>query len=204
MGWAMPAAADAELSRGDGADLLEIGGRRLGVVSASEGVALPGQAYDPPSLSVKEGWQARLDGLSDALGVEKAPGSWCLHAWKPYRAWLFWGLVYRSAAVPWGQTIDFESHETWQQRWARKTAEFGDDKMACPVKVGRTAGGGWWIGLKPSIIGSAGAVPKEIRPTLMQAAWRDAMSDFCLKMGIGSQAAAWHLLAGEEKEPDEG
>ena len=181
---------------------LNFAGGRMDVVSASEGVALPMQGYDPPSMSVKDAWQGRLDERLRSHQAEPQAGRWQLYAWEPARAWLFWGLVFKSAIVPWGQAIDFDSQESWQQRWKRKTAEFGDESLLCPVRIGRTASGAWWMGLKASIVGSQGREPMPFDPAPLVPAWRDAMSDFCLKMGIGSQAAAWHLLAGEPKEPD--
>lgn len=180
---------------------LPLGGGLADVVAESEGVAVPFKPFAPPRVAPRDAWQARLDRRRGDRGAAPQPGQWYLHAWAPGRAWLFWGLVFKGASVPWGQAVDFDSHETWQQRWERKCDEWGEKGLACPCTVGRTQGGGWWIAIKPSIVGSEGHVPTPITPAQMQPAWREAILDFCLKMGTGAQAAQWHLLAGEEEAP---
>jgi hypothetical protein len=206
MGWgALETEGSAAAGGSPEAYTLDLGGGLMGTVAESEGVAVPGKSFAPPRMQARDGWQSRLDALRGARGLPPSPGQWHLHAWAPSRAWLFWGLAFKTAAVPWGEAMDFDSHETWLQRWARKTQEWGDDGMACPCAVGRSVGGGWWVAIKPSVQGSAlgASKPQAIQAATMAPAWRDALQDFCLKMGVGARAGQWYLLAGSEAAPEQ-
>jgi hypothetical protein len=203
MGWGALDGSGKPLGGSSAAFALSLESAGVDVVGESEGVALPGRTFEPPRLQPKETWQGSLDALRAARGLDPLPGSWHLHRWAPSRAWLFWGLAFKTAAVPWGDAMDFDSHETWLQRWARKTQEWGDDGLACPCAIGRSVGGGWWIGIKASLVGPEGSGPQAIQPAAMLPSWREAMQDFCLKMGVGARAGQWHLVAGGEAPPEQ-
>lgn len=177
---------------------LALGAGRMDVVASSEGVALPQRHHLPPHWAAAADWQARLDALRGARGQASLPGGWHLHAWAPARAVLFWGLTSKTIAVPWGEAIDFDSSETWVQRWARRSAEAGKPGVACPCRLGRTLQGGWWVGLPVSVLSCGAGETLAIAPPEFQVAWLADMEDFCLQMGMRYREPEWQLVAGRE------
>ncbi len=172
-------------------------------VPISESVVLPGRTFEPPNLVPVPKWQDALDQLRSAGGMEPVRGQWYIYAWAGMRAWLYWGLAFRSLMVPWGEAIDFDSTESWMQRWERRSREWGEDGAVCPCRVGRVPGGGWWIGVKGSVMGTAvGQEPMAVDPAAMTPEWTGQLKDFCLRMGMPVRAGQWHLLAGKAADPE--
>jgi hypothetical protein len=203
LGWGVYGAETMGVGDGDSAAFsLPLGKGRMDLVAASESTALMGTAQALATAATGPDWQAALDRLRSARGEAAVPGGWYLHGWAPSRAWLFWGLVFKTTAVPWGQAIDFDSYETWLQRWARRCADMGEPGKLCPFTIGRTPTGGRWLALKASLNGAEGGAPRPVRMEQPGRPWERAMADFCLKMGFKEQSGAWQLLAGDEAEPE--
>jgi hypothetical protein len=123
------------------------------------------------------------------------PGQWHLFAYPPSRAVLLWGLAFKTLAVPWGDIPDFSSHETWRQRWSRRTAEAGHPGLPCPCSVGKTQRGAWWVAISPSVTFVNGNYPTPVHPRAVEEDWRAQMDDFWRIMGLPVQAGRWHLVA---------
>jgi hypothetical protein len=168
------------------------------VVNASEGVALNGAPCSLPSLLVDAQWQEQLDWHRQSAGRESQPGRWLLAALPPLRAQLYWGLIFKTPVSPWGTAIDFDSSETWAQRWKRKAEEFGEPGLAVPCQVSRTPSGGWVIAAPGSMLEHEGPQPRPLDALDPDVAWIEAVDRFCLIMGLGKKEQAWHLLALEK------
>ena len=174
---------------------LPLGGGLMDTVADSECVALPERSHSPRTLGAPLAWQARLDRLRASRGKRPVPGLWHLCCWHPMRALLMWGFAMKNLSVPWADCPDFDSLETWRQRWERKAAEDGHPDLPSPCLVGSTARGAWWVGITPSIAMVSSPVPQVVHPRAVDEAWRAQMEDFCRIMGIPPQASRWHLVA---------
>lgn len=196
MGWAVfePGPSDLEKPR-DLTRSRALGGGVVDVVSASEGVALESLPYATPALDVDPEWQAQLDWHRQALGREAQPGQWLLAALPPLSARLYWGLLFKTPASPWGTAIDFDATETWAQRWKRRAEEWGEAGAVCPCEVGRTPSGGWFVEAKGSRMDLGSGELRRLDRLQPGTVWQEAVDSFCLTMGIGKQAPAWCLLA---------
>ena len=143
-------------------------------------------------------WQAApRDWLRAGRGEAAAqPGGWYLHGWAPGAGpRLFWGLVFKTTAVPWGEAMDFDSHETWPQRWARRCADMGEPGKICPFTIGRTPSGGRWLALKASFERALKAARPGPCAWSMpgKRPWERAMATFLPEDGL--QGAARHVAA---------
>lgn len=169
------------------------------LVLASEGVALPGRAYQPSSFEPDAAWQERLDRLRSMRKAAVLPGAWHMLAWPPSAALLFWGLFWAGPQPPWADAVDFDAGEGWQKRWQRKTEEWGEEgaKPACSVVA--LPDGSWGVAHGASPVRCGQASPKAVQVPWPAAAWREGLEDFCLKMEIKLQPGRWHLVA--EKAP---
>ena len=198
MGWGV---FEPEPGIGGGAydaHTLPLAGGLVDVVAESEGVALPERAHSPRALGAPLAWQQRLDRLRGIRGKGPLPGHWHLHAWPSTQAVLFWGFAQKTIAVPWGEAVDFDSHEAWQQRWARRAAEQGHNGLDCPCAIGKTIRGYWWVAILPSVTRVSAGVPQPIKLKAVEEEWRAQMEDFCIIMGMRPQGARWHLVAGQQ------
>ena len=91
LGWGVFQPATKVSRRGSaGAFSLAFAGGRMDVAAESEGMASERQTFAPPRMDPRDLWQERLDLLRTAQGEKPLPGQWYLHAWAPYKAWLFW------------------------------------------------------------------------------------------------------------------
>jgi hypothetical protein len=201
IGWSVFESQDGALPS-PGADVLSrpLAGGRMDVLIASEGVALPTLAFSATELHVEEGWQESLDAYRAAAGQAPKPGQWQLVAMAPLQAKLFWGLHFRASLTPWGQAIDFDAHETWLQRWARKAEDFGEAGLPVTCVVGRTASRGWFFAAPGSELDLKEPGVVAVERTEPEKAWREAVERFCQIMGLGKQQAGWHLLALDPSE----
>lgn len=200
LGWgAYALLGEGQVGGGPEAFSLALGRGLMDVVGASEGVALPQRHHLPASLGAPAEWQGLLDRWRAQRGLGPVTGAWHLHAWAPARAFLFWGLTSKTIAVPWGDAIDFDSTETWVQRWARRSAEGGQKGAPCPCRLGRTLQGGWWVGLPGTVHGANAAGPVALEPIEFQVAWLAEMEGFCQTMGMRFREPQWHLVAGREE-----
>jgi hypothetical protein len=172
-----------------------MGGGLMDVVAESEGVALPSRSHAPRALGAPLAWKQRLDQLRAARGKRAVPGQWHLFAWPPVRALLVWGISFKTMAVPWGEVPDFNTDETWRQRWDRKAMEAGHPDLPCPCVVGKTPRGTWWVAIQPSVTSAQGSHPTVIHPRAVEESWRAEMDDFWRIMGLPVQPARWHLIA---------
>jgi len=116
----------------------------------------------------------------------------------PLGAQLHWGLLFKTPSSPWGQAIDFDAHETWDQRWKRKAEEFGEAGLPPTCAVGRTLSRGWFIAAPGSLIEHRDAAPRILERLEPEKAWREAVERFCQIMGLGKQLPGWHLSVLEE------
>lgn len=198
MGWGIVEATGEPVGPGD-ADACSraLGAAQADVLVASEGVALQALPHSLPSLQIGEDWQALLDAYRQSLGRERKPGRWWVCGLPPLKARIYWGLHFRSSISPWGKAIDFDSSETWQQRWKRKAEEFGEAGLNLPCEVTRTPAGGWCMVAKGSQSDFQGSEAQPLDLDGAPAEWSEAVDRFCLIMGIGRPAQAWHLLAVE-------
>jgi hypothetical protein len=172
-----------------------LSGGLMDVAVASEGVALPSLPFSAPDLEIEGAWQAELDRHRQALGRSPQPGHWQLMALAPQAAQLYWGLLFKTPSSPWGHAIDFDADETWDKRWKRKAEEFGEAGLPPSCVVGRTPSRGWFIAAPGSLIEHREAQPLALEQVVPQKAWREAVERFCQIMGLGKQAAGWHLVA---------